>query len=243
MSGSPLHQTRFEAIEAYLLGTMPVAERERFELEMAGDDTLRAEVQLQRENMLAVELGGFRRSLRSMMEQDRPEERPVANGWGRYLRHAAAIALLISVAIWWTMRPDANERLFAEHFTADPGLPVPMSISHDPVFHDAMVAYKLGDYDEARTKWAPLLQARPGNDTLRYYIASAALAAGDPGPAIPLFRSVAADSTSRFQVKARWYLFLAYVRTGDHAGMDSLALDDDPAYGERVRTIRDRIKR
>ena len=66
-----------------------------------------------------------------------------------------------------------------------------MSAVNDPVFQDAMVAYKLGDFAEARTKWGNLLQADPGNDTLRFYIANAYVAEGDAKAAIPLFQAVA----------------------------------------------------
>lgn len=245
MSEAALHQHRFEAIEAYLIGTMPAPERERFEVEMAHDLRLKAEVDLQRENMLAVELGGLRQNMQAIMQEDSlhtggqaPAERSSSPSWTGYLKYAAAIALLVTVSVWWFARPSANERLFAAHFTADPGLPVPMSITNDPVFHDAMVAYKLGDYHEARTKWAVLLADRPANDTLRYYMGSAALAGGSAAGAVPLLQAVASDSTSAFSGKARWYLFLSYLRTGDTAGMAAIGLDDDPVYGERVRAIK-----
>ena len=54
-----------------------------------------------------------------------------------------------------------------------------MGGTDNPAFHDAMVAYKLGEYREARGKWAPLLHVDPTNDTLRFYVGSASLAGGD----------------------------------------------------------------
>jgi|SRR5690606_14010407 hypothetical protein len=245
MSHSPLHPTRFETIESYLLGTMPAAERTRFEADMAHDPALQAEVQLQRENMLAVELGGLRASMRSLMDH----ARPAAPRWSTLLGYAAAIALLVGAVLWTMGRKDPHERLFAEHFVPDPGLPVPMSvpavrsgITSDPIFHDAMVAYKLGEHAEARTKWTSLLALAPTNDTLRYYIASATLAEGRPHEALPLLRAVAADSTSAFQDKARWYLFLTHLRNGDISALDSIPLDNDPMYGERSRAIKSNLK-
>jgi predicted Zn-dependent protease len=242
MKRSALHQERFEAIERYLLGTMNDEERRRFEQEMAGDEDLRAEVALQRENMLAVELGGLQETLRTIAREEATNERSGGTAWPGFLKYAAAAVLLLGVGLWWLARPADNERLFAEHFSPDPGLPVPMSISNDPVFHDAMVAYKLGDYQEARTKWATLLPSRPANDTLRYYMGSAALAAGDPAQAVPLLQAVAGDSASVFNRKARWYIFLSCLRTGDTAGMNAVGLDDDPLYGERVRAIKSSLR-
>jgi len=242
MNQNPIDRTRFEAIEAYVLGSMPMDERSAFESEMTKDSALRAEVELQRENTLAVELGAMERTLKAMRAEHAGLAEPGSAGWTNYLKYAAAIAIVLSAALWMLTRPSASERLFAEHYTADPGLPVPMSATDDPAFHDAMVAFKLGDLAEARVKWSTLLQAEPTNDTLRYYIASAALAMDDAAAAIPLFASVAADPTSGFRTKAQWYLFLAYVNAGDIAKAKGMPFDDDPTYGERVREIKAELR-
>lgn len=249
MKKGPLGQRTFEAIEAYLIGTMSDAEREQFEAELAHDPVLRTELELQRENMLAVELGQMRQTLGRIMDDAQADAATAPPRWGTWLRHAAIIALPITLAIWWMWRPAPHERLFAAHFTADPGLPVTMStppgsnaLIHDPLFNDAMVAYKLGHMAEARTKWASLLPARPHNDTLRFFIANAALVEGRTTEALPLLRTVAADNASTFRAKARWFLFLALLHAGDRAALDSLHLEDDPVYGERVRAIRAALK-
>lgn len=239
MSKGALPQGRFEAIEAYLLGTMPAAEQVRFVQELGTDPELRAEVELQRENMLAVELGGMHRSLRSIMVQD--EERGTT-GWGHFLKYAAVVAALLIGALWWFSRPPLNERLYAEFHQTDPGLPVPMSAVHDPAFQDAMVAYKLGDFQEALDKWNALATTSPGNDTLQFYIASATLSKGNAGAAIPLFKAVAANTASAFHAKARWFLFLAYLREGRVHEMKALGLEADPIYGDRVQAIEGHFK-
>lgn len=238
MNEGTLDRKRFEAIEAYVMGRMSADERERFEQDMAADPALRAEVELQRENTMAIELGGMDRLLKQVRaEQQHTSDRSGGNGWTTYLKYAAAIALLIAGALWWMDRAPQHDRLFAEHHVADPGLPVPMSASDDAAFHDAMVAYKLGDFAEAGSKWTTLLNASPGNDTLRYFIAQAALAEGDADSAAPLFEQVAADDTSAFSGKARWYLFLAHLKRGDREAMRALHLEHDTVYGERARAI------
>lgn len=236
MNESAMHQSRFERIEAFLLGDLKGTDRERFEGEMDKDADLRAEVELQRENMLAVELGGVERAMRKIMQQDRPQGR----GWGQYLKYAAAaaaVAVLLLGALWWLGRPPLNERLYAEYHVADPGLPVPMSATRNPAFQDAMVAYKLGDYAEAGRKWGALLADSPGNDTLLYYIASASLAKGDAKAAIPLLERVAGNGASGFHERARWFLFLAYLHEGRLADMRAMGMSNDPQYGERARQI------
>jgi hypothetical protein len=240
MSKGALAQGRFEAIEAFLLGTLPAAEHLRFEQELNTDAELRAEVELQRENMLAVEMGGMERTLRGIMAQ---EERRSSYGWGHYLKYAAAVAVLLIGALWWFSRPPLNERLYAEYHQTDPGLPVPMSATRNPEFQDAMVAYKLGNYAEATAKWSNLLKASTGNDTLNYYIASAQLAEGNATAAIPLFKIVASDAASVFHEKARWHLFLSYLHDGRYKEMRAMGIEEDSVYGTRARRILEQVNK
>ena len=242
MNQNPINRSRFEAIEAYVLNSMSVAERDDFDQEMAKDAALHAEVELQRENMLAVELGGMDRMLKSVGAEHAVRASKESAGWTQYLKYAAVVAIVLSGAFWVLTRPSANERLFASNYEVDPGLPVAMGATGDPAFQDAMVAFKLGDFAEARGKWSTLLQAEPTNDTLRYYIASAALAMDDAAAAIPLLEGVAADPVSTFHNKSQWYLFLAYIKAGDNAKAKALRIDDDRTYGERARAIKAELK-
>lgn len=239
MSSTAPDRETFEAIEAYVLDRMPAEERAAFERRLAADPELRAEMELERDQILAVELGGVRRVLAALGHEE------PGRGGGRapwsLLKYAAGIALLLAGTLWWFLRPPVNERLFAEHFTADPGLPVAMSATNDPVFADAMVSYKEGRYAKARAQWAPLLQREPQNDTLRYYTASTFLAEGDPEAAIPLLEPLATTDSTAFVHKARWYLFLAYIRTGAVDKAMALPVEKDPVRGERARSIKQRL--
>lgn len=235
MSSTAPDRETFEAIEAYVLDRMPAEERAAFERRLAADPELRAEMELERDQILAVELGGVRRVLAALGHEE-PGRSGGRAPWS-LLKYAAGIALLLAGTLWWFLRPPVNERLFAEHFTADPGLPVPMSAVNDPEFQDAMVAYKLEDYAEAVAKWEPLLRTDPDNDTLQYYIASALLAGGKASEAIPRFDQVASNPASAFQAKARWFLYLANLRSGNREAMLRMGMADDPSYGERARAI------
>ena len=239
MSQGALDRNTFEAIEAYVLDRMDTDERTVFEQRMAMEPALREEVDLERENIRAVELGGVTRMLNEIAQEEGTKSAGLSgSGWGTYLKYAAVIAVIATGAIWWFTRVPLNERLFAEHYAADPGLPVEMGVADDPLFADAMVAFKLGDNSEARSKWSPLLKAEPNNDTLRYYIACSSLGMNVALSAIPLFEGVANDPASAFRDKSKWYLFLAYIKQGELEKAKALSLEDDPAYGERVRAIK-----
>ena len=243
MSQGVLDRSTFEAIETYVLDRMSALDRAAFEQRMAGDAALCAEVELEKENIRAVELGGVTRMLKEIAAEGTVSDTNMAQGgWKQYLKYAAVVAIVLSGSLW-LLRPSANERLFAEHFIADPGLPVAMSSTDDPIFADAMVSYKEGHYAQARAKWSPLLQKEPMNDTLRYYIASAWLAEGDAIAAIPLLEGMVDDPSSALRAKARWFLLLAYVRAGESAKAKAVELDTDPVYGERVRAIKAHLER
>jgi hypothetical protein len=237
MNQHALDRTRFERNEAYLMDRMDHDERLRFERELLEDADLQAELTVQRENTLAIELGGVDRQLKQLVAEQLPQPSVGRGNWTRSLKYAAAVAVLLGGALWYLLSPTANERLFTEYHVVDPGLPVPMSATNDPVFHDAMVAFKLGDFDEARSKWTPLLLAEPANDTLQFYIACAALEEGELQDAIILFQELAMNEASVFNDKGRWYLFLSHLKMNDRDALRAMALEEDPVYGERVRAI------
>lgn len=233
---SALDKPTFERIEAYVLDRLDPEERQAFEQRMAADPEFRAEVDLERENILAIEFGALQR----MLEQGREERTSIGSTTGHWvgrLKYAAVIAVLLGGAWWVLQRPSANERLFAAHYVPDPGLPVAMSAVEDHAFHDAMVAYKLGDNDEAITKWSALLKEEPSNDTLRYYIGCAELNAGRPDQAVPLFRAVAELPGSVFAAKARWFWLLALVRSGDPEAARALPFAEDHPYAGQAKAV------
>jgi len=239
MSQGALDRDTFETIEAYVLDRMSVSDRAAFEQRMATDADLRKEVTLQQEHMRAVELGGF---LRTLQQTGQSHAAPAGGGrWPKLWKYAAIVAVIIAAAAWWLARTPVNEQLYAEHFRPDPGLPVAMGATDDPAFADAMVTYKEGKFAEARSMWSQLLQLEPTNDTLRFYIASAWLNEDRAADALPMLEGVAADEASAFRDRARWYLFLARIRTGATGEALAMPLDDDPVYGERVRKIKQRL--
>lgn len=236
MNRGALDRPTFETIEAYVLERMTAPERANFEQRMAGDAVLRDEVELERENIRAVELGGIGRAMKQIATEERAEAATHGRGIS-YLAYAAAVTALVLGALWWHNRSSVNERLFAEHFTPDPGLPVAMGAADDLEFADAMVSYKEGNYAEARAKWSRLLKSDAGSDTMRFYIASASLAEGDAASAIAPLTALVTDSTSVFQSRAAWYLFLAHLRMGQYEKARAVDLSASPDRRAKAEAI------
>lgn len=242
MNQGALDRTTFEAIEAYVLDRMPAAERAAFEQRLAGDPDLRAEVQLERENIRAVELGGVQRLLKEIAAGEGAVDRSRRSGAG-WLTYAAAAVLLLVAATWWATRPSAGERAFAAHFLPDPGLPVVMGIAHDPAFNEAMTSYKEGDYAGAKKAWSAEIASDPHNDTLHYYIGMAALAQGDAREAIDRLLPLMEGPDRAFHDRAGWYLFLAYVRAGEQAKARAVDLSADRTHAEEAERILEELDR
>ena len=90
-----------------------------------------------------------------------------------------------------------------------------MSSNNNFEFYDAMVSYKQGDYTTAINKWEKLLQAKPSNDTLNYFIGVAHLANKNEVEAIPFLNVVTNYSNSAFLNESYYYLGLAYLKNNN----------------------------
>lgn len=249
MKPQALDRTSFEEIEAYLMGSLSIADQVHFESRMVEDPDFHKEVEVQRENLLAVEFGGFSRNLQRISNNYRIEHpmippergsRGVSKAW--VMGIAAGIALFLGMGWWFLARPDAFERVLAEHFVADPGLPVPMSATNDAAFHDAMVDYKMGEYPNAIAKWNILLANDPHNDTLRYYLANAQIGEGHLPEAIQFYTGLATDSASEFREKAEWRLFLSYVQMRDTEQVQNFKVSSGSRYAAEVYAIQELLK-
>lgn len=137
----------------------------------------------------------------------------------RYLnlsKMAAAAAIIIAVGSIWFFSTPQNEKLYAKYFKPDPGLPTTMSSTDNFDFYDAMVKYKHGDYNIAIKKWQTLVERKPENDTLNYFLGVAHLANKKVIEAIPfLERTVQSKDSFPLINDAHYYLGLAYLKEGN----------------------------
>lgn len=133
----------------------------------------------------------------------------------RVVYWAAACAAAVLVIVFFTQNTKSSpERLFAKHFSPDPGLPTTMSSTKQYDFYDGMVNYKLEEYQIALKKWEPLLKQHPKNDTLNYFVGVAYLALGNSEKALPYLNTVLNETTGIFKEDAVHYKIMALLKEG-----------------------------
>ncbi len=226
----------FNQIESYLRDELTADERSAFEREMAANTDLQREVRVQRDLQHAIELNGVESTIADV---DRAYHSPKIKSL-TWVKIAAGLAILISVGIWAMTRASHTDKLFAEHVTEEPGLPVPMSSEASFEFYDAMVDFKMGKYDLAIEKWSLLESSGRFNDTLDYFIGVSHFELGEYPSAVERFELVNADS-EKFGAKAQWYSVLAYLKLQELDKIREVKVIPDSPYAERIAEIRNAL--
>lgn len=128
----------------------------------------------------------------------------------------AAAILVILVGIYWMMGiGNPSERVFAENFKPDVGLPLRMENASAYAFYEGMLDYKLEDYEAAIEKWEVLLRPKPQNDTLNYFLGVSHLALGDAAKALEYLGNQERYRQGIFKDDAAWYAALAKIKEGN----------------------------
>ena len=129
--------------------------------------------------------------------------------------YAIAAALLVLFGIFWMMNNSTpSEKIFAENFKPDIGLPLKMGSSVSYSFYEGMVDYKQENYNEAISKWDVLLKADPENDTLNYFMGVANLAQGNTSKSLEYLENQEKFQKGIFKDDAGYYAALAKIKKG-----------------------------
>jgi len=214
-----ISQKEFERIESYLNNSMPSKERVGFEEQLQNDITLQKHLENHKIIFEAVETQSLKENLEAFHETIPINKIPKTETSKVKLLHfrkiAVAASLIIAVGSFWFFSQNSNQKLYANYFKADPGLATTMSSTNNFEFYDAMVNYKQGDYKIAISKWEVLLQNKPKNDTLNYFLGVAYMANKNEISAIPFLDLVIKASNSTFKNEAYYYLGLAHLKDGN----------------------------
>jgi tetratricopeptide (TPR) repeat protein len=217
-------QQELETIERYLDNEMTAAEQESFNATLSQDATLQQlvnEVRALRDGVEAASIKELLETFHSEIPQAHskvvqepnlmlPRKKNSRFYWG------VAASIVVLFGLYWILaEKNINEALYAAHFQPDPGLPTTMGTSDNYEFFDAMVDYKLGNYQQAIQKWETQLQGKPENDTLHYFLGVAKLALNREGAAISHLEKVMVQSQSIFIEDTYYYLGLAALKKGN----------------------------
>lgn len=205
-----ISKERQEEFEQFLLGQMTNKEEFVFNEKLEKEPKIQKEFEEFKSLFFAVEEEGLRKVLNDFHEALPDEENAHKNNFNFY-RIAAGIAVLVALGLWLFNRPNANERLYNEYFTPDPGLPTVMGENGNYDFYEAMVDYKQGNYDLAIQKWQKLYASKPENDTLNFFIGAAHMANGNPQKSIGYLKKNQGNWNSSFSEEAKYFLALAYL--------------------------------
>ena len=216
-------QEEFERIERYLDGLMDQEEQSVFEESLETDTKLNRQVEEFKLLRFAIEEQSLRNKLDDFHEEMILEDDGTkADGQAtravfayKAFAIAASLALLLGFSYWLLFgQKSTDEKLYAQYFKPDPGLLTPMSTSTNYDFYRGMVDYKQGKYGEAINRWSPLVDQKPENDTLNFYLGVSYLAMNEAGKAIAFLSKAVKFSNSAFVNDAWYYLGMAQLKEG-----------------------------
>src|SRR5690606_26544599 len=169
----------------HILGRLNEEERRRFERELSADKGLKEKYRTVERMLAGLEEVGVR-ELMEKAHSEMPTQRFSKSvrkfvPWTSIAVAASVVmVLLFGLLLWQNSQPE-NEKLFAAYFEPDPGLVTAMSSESQYEFDRAMVDYKIGEYEEAISRWEKLIQTNPENDTLQYFLGTSHLALQQAG--------------------------------------------------------------
>ncbi len=132
----------------------------------------------------------------------------------KLLWYALAAIFVGLFGIFWMMDRTPAEKIFAENFKPDIGLPLKMGTPNNVGFYEGMVEYKQGNYKNAIAQWKVLWKDNPKNDTLNYFLGVANLAQGNAKKSLEYLENQERFHQTIFNEDAAYYAALAKIKEG-----------------------------
>ena len=228
-----------ELIDNYLSGNLNSHELDAFNERLKSDPEFRVLVNDQKVITKSVEEYNLRNLLDDFHDEisEEPEKKWLTPG---LLALAASVLLLIGVSTWSILYTgNSAQKVFAENFRPDPGLPTTMGRVSQYEFYYGMVSYKRKEYSEAISRWEPLYAADPKNDTLIYFLGVANLANGNASQAENYLRLANQQTESVFYDEIDYYLALTYLKKDKiQEAKDILSKSTSPAGIKLLKEIK-----
>ncbi|MGJ8591288.1 MAG: tetratricopeptide repeat protein [Aquaticitalea sp.] len=162
------------------------------------------------------------------------KKNPVKKSKSKSVWYAIAAVIVVLLGMFWMIeRPSTSEKIFAENFKPDIGLPLKMGTTNSIEFYEGMVAYKQGNYKSAIDQWQALLKENPKNDTLNYFLGVSYLAEGNASKSIVYLENQEQFIKGIFKEDAAYYAALANIKEGKFANA-KLLLKKNPSSRNTV---------
>ncbi len=130
---------------------------------------------------------------------------------------AATIIFLLSIgAILYFMNvaKPGVQQLFADYYKPYPNV-ITVKGSNDKLLSAGMYYYDIAKYDSAIMFYDKILEDSAQNSEVLFYKGICLLATDKPDEATGIFNEITQDNKSLFKDQAKWYLALAYLKTGN----------------------------
>ncbi len=143
--------------------------------------------------------------------------------------YSIAAVFVILFGIFWMMDiSNTSEKIFAQNFKPDIGLPLKMGAKNEYKFYEGMLDYKQGNYEDAIEKWQVLLKDNSENDTLNYFLGVAHLAQGNSAESLKYLENQDRFQKGIFKEDAAYYTALAKIKEGKFKDAKTL-LEKNPS--------------
>lgn len=204
-----------EIMDAFLQGHLSKEERRAFEERLEQDPEFRNTFEWHQKMSNAIQEIEFRQTLDKLQSSALQKKEAKIKSWRPLLSIAASIVLLIG--LFWVIQLNKKSSFQKQlaQVELDPGLPTLLGTTGEVAFGEGMTAYKLQDFEVAKTYWSPLLLANPANDTLLFYLAQVDLGTGQNKAAQEKLEQIEAQKESLFREKVNWYLAIAALRLAE----------------------------
>lgn len=240
-------------IERYIAGEMSSDEREWFERELLGNDSLRTEVDLRRKAELVLKdqaVISLRNKLTDIEKHRKEAEvQPAKSRRPVYIRYAAIItALLVIGSIFLHKgRSTANNELISRYYKPyDP--PASQRSGQaviNPDFTLALEFYNTNDYENAALFFSKVVESNP-KDMQSVLLNGVSNFEDQKYPEAKVsFTTVIDDNNNLFIETARWYLALCYLKTDDNDKAISQLkeiINEGGVYSKDARKILRKLK-
>lgn len=212
---SIMENDNLHIFDSYISGKLSETARKNFENSLESDIELKSEF----EEYLHIINGirEFEHERLKIVMKDHKSKVLHSSNWKsiRNVAAAAAIILVLVIPGYVIFRTTTfPTRLVKEFYIEDPGIPVTMGASSNPLLEQAMIDYKDKQFEKSLLIISQLLATFPENDTLNYYAGLCNFELGKTEPAIENLEKLA-EIGSVYYYPAKYNLGLLYIKNQD----------------------------